>query len=115
MEGAIEFAASREFARYGVMRCLLTRARILRAADHEGAEADAQRALAMSSAGGLHLETLEGLELLATFAIERGEAEVAARLLGAAANVRAQTGVPLSPSAQPEMSDAMVALVGGTR
>jgi predicted ATPase/class 3 adenylate cyclase/DNA-binding CsgD family transcriptional regulator len=111
VDSALEFASTRLYARYGTMRCLLTRARIRRAADEPGAEFDAREALAMSAAGGSFVETLESLELLATFAVEFGDAEGAARLLGAAAAIRTEKGFPLPPVAQPEIDGATGALI----
>jgi DNA-binding CsgD family transcriptional regulator len=109
VDAALDFGESHEFAGYGVIRALLVRARVLRAADEAGAEDHAHDALARSAAGGIHLDTIEALELLASFAAERGDAEQAARLLGATRRVRDETGATLPPILQREIDDTLAA------
>jgi len=109
-DAALDFGKAHEFAGYGVIRALLVRARVLRAVDEDGAEDDAHEALERSSAGGVHLDTIEALELLASFAAERGDGEHAARLLGATHCARTRTGAPVPPVLQREVEQTRAAV-----
>ncbi|MGZ5971261.1 MAG: hypothetical protein ACXWP4_26505, partial [Polyangiales bacterium] len=110
VEAAVDFGHARVFAGFGMMRALRARARVLRAADEDNAEAGAHEALAMSAAGGHSFETVEALELIAVFALERGDEEGAARLLGATRSARERSGVPVAPVMVPELDHAMATL-----
>ena len=104
IDAALATTAASVFAGYARSRCLLTRARVLRAAGDDDAEDDAFRALSSSVAGDLRLETIEALELLASFAVDNDTSrEDAARLLGAARRARSDMGAAVPPVTRPEI------------
>jgi predicted ATPase/class 3 adenylate cyclase/DNA-binding CsgD family transcriptional regulator len=85
----------------------LARARIaLAEGDPPGAEDCGQRALAALVAHGLRLQAVEALEFVATLAVEGSPAE-AARLLAAAAGIRAGLPYPPSPAEEARLTDSL--------
>ncbi len=102
IDSALRIAEEQPLAGIARSQCMLTRARVLRAAGDEGAEDEAHRALATGVEGELRLETIEALELLALLAAESNAAAHGARLAGAAGRARADIGCPVPPNLKPE-------------
>jgi DNA-binding CsgD family transcriptional regulator len=85
----------------------LARARIaLAEGDPPRAEDCGQRALAALVAHGLRLQAVEALEFVATLAVEGSPAE-AARLLAAAAGIRAGLAYPPAPAEETRLTDSL--------
>jgi predicted ATPase/DNA-binding CsgD family transcriptional regulator len=104
IDDALATANDQPFAGYARSRCLLTRARVLRAQDDATAEDTAYLALSTSATAGLRLETIEALELLASFAAGHEKIDDAGRLLGAATQARTATGCPAPPVLHDEIT-----------
>jgi predicted ATPase/class 3 adenylate cyclase/DNA-binding CsgD family transcriptional regulator len=102
-----------QYAGYAQSRCLLTRSRLLHASGGDDAENDAYQALALAGTGDLRLETIEALELIASYAADTGDFEYAARLTGAARRARSETGAPSPPIVQPQIDLTLATLQAG--
>jgi DNA-binding CsgD family transcriptional regulator len=110
IDAALDATLERPFARKARSRCLLTGSRIRRACGLDDAEEVAFQALATAESAGLYFETIEALELLASYAVNADACEFAARLIGAATRARSDIGAPAPPLIQPEIDETIATL-----
>jgi DNA-binding CsgD family transcriptional regulator len=87
-------------------------------ADGLDGEEKARAALAESIDAGFAFDAIDALELLAACSADAGELDVGARLLGAAQQARAETGMPVPPVRRPlvdETTERIRHVVGADR